>query len=104
MNLFDPGPPPPPGEERVQILEQGEGFRIEMIVSNGAASPEGFWYDQEQREVVFLLAGSAVLEFSDGRTVPLSPGQRLSIAPRERHRVAFTSQDPPCVWLCFFAD
>jgi hypothetical protein len=56
-------------EELVQILVQRPNVRIERIVSIGQASPEGFWYDQNQVEFVVLLQGSAQLCFE---------GQRLS--------------------------
>jgi hypothetical protein len=40
-----------------QILLTGKGVRFERIISLGQASPEGFWYDQEEAELVIVLAG-----------------------------------------------
>lgn len=89
-------------EERTEILLEGEGIRIERILSRGQHSPEGFWYDQDESEWICLLRGKAVLEFEHGRVVPLSEGDTMLILPHERHRVASTSADPVCVWLCVF--
>ena len=44
-----------------QVLLAGEGVRFERIVSLGQASPEGFWYDQEEAELVIVLSGRARL-------------------------------------------
>jgi cupin 2 domain-containing protein len=51
---------------------------------------------------VSLLAGAAKIEYADGRTLDLAAGDTLVIPPREKHRVAYTSSEPPCVWLCVF--
>ena len=50
-------------EELVDVLARGQGVRIERIVSTGQASPEGFWYDQDQHEWVMVLKGEAGLVF-----------------------------------------
>ena len=34
--------------------------------------------------------------------VSLTKGSALMIQPHEKHRVSYTSSDPPCVWLCVF--
>ena len=86
--------------ERVRILLAVGGARIEQIVSAGQASPEGFWYDQADTELVVLLAGGAGLEIL-GEAAPrvLTPGDYLILPARCRHRVTWTSRDPPAVWL-----
>lgn len=86
-------------EEEFVLLAERAGCRIERIVSHGQASPPGFWYDQPQAEWVALLAGTAELEFADGRRRSLVPGAWLLLAPHERHRVASTSIAPPAIWL-----
>ena len=55
------------------------GPRIERIVSQGHASPEGFWYDQDEPEWVALLQGAAELEFEDGRRHSMGAGDWLAI-------------------------
>ena len=96
-NLFSlpmPGP-----EEQVDILVQGGPVRIEKIVSTGQASG---WYNQTETEYVALLQGEATLEYENGRLLLMAAGDTLLIPSGEKHRVAKTSTDPPCVWLCVF--
>lgn len=87
-------------EEQVIELMAREGVRIERIVSNGQASPPGFWYEQPLAEWVVLLQGEAQLRFED-EPAPrvLKPGDFIEIAPRRRHRVEFTHPQLPTVWL-----
>ncbi|MBT8042179.1 MAG: cupin domain-containing protein [Pontiella sp.] len=104
MNLFKEIPDELP-EELVTVLAESEGVRIERIVSDGHASPEGFWYDQEQHEWVLLLAGAAVLsiEINDEvETVELSAGDHLLIPAHQRHRVESTSSTEKTIWLAVF--
>jgi len=49
-----------------------------------------------------LLDGNAQIEFENGENLYLSKGDTLLIQPHEKHRVGFTSIDPPCIWLCVF--
>jgi cupin 2 domain-containing protein len=88
--------------EVVTSLVSRRGMRIERIVSQGQASPDGFWYDQTENEFVLLLKGHAELEFQDGHTVTLFPGDWLEIEARVRHRVRSTAPDERTVWLVAF--
>ena len=97
-NLFAPAAVPS-GAERVDVLLRRPGARVERIVSAGHAGTPGEWYDQPGDEWVALLAGAATLLFADGARVALAPGDWLLIPAHARHRVAFTSAEPPCVWL-----
>lgn len=101
MNLFQlPVQLPQHAELHETLLRQeGHGLLIERIVSTGQVSPPGFWYDQAQNEWVLLLQGRAVLEWDDGRSMALQQGDWLYIPAHTRHRVAWTSGDPPCIWL-----
>ena len=98
MNIFNL-PPRPLTEELVTVLTQNESVRIERIISTGQVSD---WYDQDEAEFVALLKGNAEIEFESGETIAMVSGDTLIIKPHERHRVASTSVDPPCVWLCVF--
>jgi len=98
INLFDI-PRLPVDEELITILAEHETVRIERIVSTGQVSG---WYDQAETEYVVLLEGSAEIEYYGGASVPMKKGDALLIRPHERHRVSYTSQNPPCVWLCIF--
>ncbi|MDE2669740.1 MAG: cupin domain-containing protein [Chloroflexota bacterium] len=86
-------------EELVEVLAETDSVRIERIVSTGHASPEGFWYDQPQREFVLVVRGRARLEFDDGESLDLEAGGWADIPAHRRHRVAWTTPDEPTVWL-----
>jgi cupin 2 domain-containing protein len=95
-NLLLP-PPGTPGVETCATLLGNPAFTLEHIVSRSAASPAGFWYDQERAEWVLLLRGEASIQFKSGKTVRLAAGEPLVIPARCRHRVEHTS--PDAVWL-----
>lgn len=99
MNLLHPLPDDLRQEVCTELLRHG-AVRIERIVSNGHASPDDFWYDQEQHEWVLLLDGEAGIAFADGQQVHLHRGDALNLPAHTRHRVAFTSR--PAVWLAVF--
>jgi len=86
-------------EELVSEILRTDNLRIERIVSQGHASPPGFWYDQETDEWVLLVKGSATLRFADGRTIALGPGDHLLIPRHVRHRVDRTDPEEDTVWL-----
>jgi cupin 2 domain-containing protein len=95
--------PPRQDREYVEVLAQGEGMRVERIVSWGQCSPQGFWYDQEEHEWVALLSGAAKIRFADdARTVTLGPGDSLTIPVHARHRVEWTDPNGASVWLAVF--
>ena len=98
MNIFDLTQLPK-DEELTDILIKNDNVRIERIVSAGQTSD---WYDQEESELVVLLQGDAVIEYENGETVEMHKGDTLLIDPHKRHRVSYTSTDPPCIWLCVF--
>jgi cupin 2 domain-containing protein len=98
MNIYDlPAFPLP--DELTEVLAEAGNMRIERIVSAGQVSQ---WYDQAETEFVALLQGSARIEYENGDIVSLEKGGTLLIKPHDRHRVSFTSSDPPCIWLCVF--
>ena len=86
-------------EELVQVLLQSGPLRIERIVSRGHASPDGFWYDQEQCEWVLLLSGRARLRFEGHDPLELTPGSFVNIPAHTRHRVDWTDPAEPTLWL-----
>ena len=102
MNLLR-GLPDARAAEIVERLAGGAAVRIERIVSHGEASPDGFWYDQDEAEFVVVLTGAARLRFvDDERAVALGPGDWVDIATHRRHRVEWTDPDTPTVWLAVF--
>ena len=98
-NIFDALPVPGAGEA-FDVLLAHPGLRIERIVSQGHASPPGFWYDQPQGEWLIVVAGAARLRFEDEPEVrSLRPGDYLDIAARRRHRVEWTDPAAPTIWI-----
>jgi cupin 2 domain-containing protein len=101
-NLFSVPPATLP-EELVETLAEGKHVRIERIVSTGHASPEGFWYDQEEIEWVVVLKGEAKLLFEgESQPIHLKPGDHVTIPAHRRHRVEWTTSKEPTVWLAIF--
>lgn len=101
MNLLRDLPPGGAGEVTERLAGNG-AVRIERIVSRGEASPDGFWYDQDEAEFVLVLSGAARLRFADGEVMSLRPGDWVDIAPHRRHRVDWTDPRQPTVWLAVF--
>jgi cupin 2 domain-containing protein len=99
-NLFSNIPSNLP-EELIETLIQSDGVRIERIVSHGHASPEGFWYDQDEHEWVMVLQGAARLQLED-RTIDLGPGDYINLPAHTKHRVQWTTTDQPTIWLAIF--
>jgi len=89
--------------ELMQSLHEGKGVRIERIVSSGHASPEDFWYDQDEHEWVLLLQGAAGLAFEgEDKVHELWSGDCMLIPAHTRHRVAWTDADAVTIWLAIF--
>ncbi len=102
-NLFDL-PYPLPDDELFTDLLHADSVRIERIVSTGQTTPAGQWYDQEEDEWVALLQGEAILEYDTGENLRLSAGDHILLPARCRHRVAYTSTEPPCIWIAIFGN
>jgi cupin 2 domain-containing protein len=96
-NLFVHLPRHLPDELFTTLLDAAN-VRIERIVSHGHASPEGFWYDQDQNEWVVVLKGAARLRFED-ETIEMKPGDFIDIPVHKKHRVEWTTPDEPTLWL-----
>ncbi|MDD2852619.1 MAG: cupin [Desulfuromonadaceae bacterium] len=98
-NLFDTIPASLP-EELFQTLAESEKCRIERIVSDGHATPQDEWYDQEWDEWVLLVSGGATLRFAESDSpMILQPGDHLLIPAGCRHRVDETAAGQKTVWL-----
>ncbi|MBS0260915.1 MAG: cupin domain-containing protein [Planctomycetes bacterium] len=100
-NLFADLPESLP-DELVSTLVDAGAVRIERIVSYGQASPEGFWYDQDQDEFVVVLRGFARLRFEGDDPIEMQPGDFINIPAHRRHRVEWTAPDQATVWLAIF--
>jgi cupin 2 domain-containing protein len=100
-NIFDALPGDLSDEVFEDILRT-PNLRIERIVSQGQASPEVGWYDQEESEWVIVLEGSAAILFEEGRQVVLNKGDYLNIPSHSRHKVLWTDQKGLTIWLAVF--
>lgn len=100
-NLFADIPSSLPAEW-TEVLAQSSHVRIERIVSTGHTSPQDFWYDQDEHEWVIVLKGQAKLQFDQDHSVLLRCGDYLNIPAHRRHRVEWTSETEPTVWLAVF--
>lgn len=89
-------------DELTETLASSQSVRIERIVSKGHASPEDFWYDQEQNEFVIVLKGEGKVLYDTGESFDLRPGDWLDIPAHQRHRVVYTMPDGDTVWLAVF--
>jgi cupin 2 domain-containing protein len=86
--------------ELVEVLQEGPNLRIERIISQGHASPEGFWYDQDTDEWVLLVQGAARMRIEgQDQTIEMKPGDYLNISAHTRHRVEWTDSEQPTIWL-----
>jgi cupin 2 domain-containing protein len=97
-NLFDDLPGSAPAELFADLLVR-PGCRVERIVSTGQATPDDAPCDQAHDEWVLLLKGAAGLWLEGQGECTLRPGDHLLIPAHVRHRVTWTAQDEPTVWL-----
>ncbi len=99
MNFFDAAHLEKSGKEQIELLLKLPNAYVERIVSNGQASPEGFWYTQETDEWIIVMQGHAVLEFEEGVLKTLETGDFMHIPKGKKHRVARVSTEPNVFWL-----
>lgn len=97
-NIFKIKSSPAPGTESFETIVPGSTF-IERIVSCEHNTPENQWYDQDKDEWVILLQGNASILFEDNYTESLTAGDYLFIPAHIKHRVTYTSKNPPCIWI-----
>jgi cupin 2 domain-containing protein len=88
-----------PPEELFEVLLAKNNIKIERIVSVGHTTPLQEWYDQVTDEWVILLQGEAELLYADNARIKLKSGDYLLIPARLKHKVIYTSSEPPCIWL-----
>lgn len=89
-------------KELYETLAAGDGILIERIISRGHTTPVGEWFDSDQDEWVLLLRGEAVIAYIDGSLTIVKTGDYLLIPAHQKHRVEFTSTEPPCIWLAVY--
>jgi cupin 2 domain-containing protein len=97
-NLLHPIPPRAPDEVFETVLER-PSLRIERIVSWGHTTAPGEWYDQPQDEWVMVLEGAARLLLEGRPELALERGDSVFLPAGCRHRVTWTADDTPTIWL-----
>ena len=97
-NIFDL-PSSLPNQELFESIVSTDNILIERIISTGQVTPPGEWYDQDKDEWLILLQGEASLAYADGSKIKLTAGDYLFIPAHQKHRVEYTSSEPPCIWL-----
>jgi cupin 2 domain-containing protein len=96
-------PARPVAQEIVDILLERPGIRIERIVSTGQATAQGQWYDQDRDEWVLVVAGAARLRIEgEDEDRELGAGDFIMLPVHCRHRVTWTQESPPTIWLAIF--
>lgn len=88
-----------PSQELFETILSQPNILIERIVSSGQVTPLGQWYDQETNEWVILLQGEAEISYPDGSYLRMQAGDYILIPAHQKHRVAYTSSNPVCIWL-----
>lgn len=88
-------------DEIFETIISTPNVKIERIISKGHKSELDFWYDQDQSEWILVVKGEATLQFED-RTIHLSPGDYLNIAPHQKHRVDWTTPEAETIWLAVY--
>lgn len=91
-----------PSVELLETLLDNDRVLIEKITSTGQVTPEGEWYDQDKDEWLIVLRGEGELSYEDGSRIKLTTGDYLFIPAHQKHRVEYTSTEPPCIWLTIF--
>jgi cupin 2 domain-containing protein len=90
-------------EEMFETVVGSEQVRIERIVSDDHASPQGCWFDQNENEWVLLLQGSAGLRFEgEDEILVLNRGDWIEIPAHVKHRVEWTDPKEKTLWLAVF--
>lgn len=91
-----------PQQELFEVLLSDQKVLIERVISTGQVTPPEEWYDQDRNEWLIVLQGEGELSYEDGSRIKLTVGNYLYIPARQKHRVEYTTTEPPCIWLTIF--
>ena len=84
--------------EDLTIMPAMGEVAVERIFSEGQASPDDFWYDQEWDEWVMIVTGGAELELeTPSEVIKMVPGDWVYLPAHCVHRVKSTEKGT--VWL-----
>ena len=88
-------------DEIFETIISKSNIKIERIISKGHKSEPNFWYDQDKSEWILILKGEARLQFED-KSIYLTSGDYLNIAPHQKHRIDWTTPESETIWLAVF--
>lgn len=88
-------------DEIFETIISKSNIKIERIISKGHKSEPNFWYDQDKSEWILILKGEARLQFED-KSIYLTSGDYLNIAPHQKHRIDWTTPEEETIWLAVF--
>ena len=87
-------------DEQLNEILNTHGLKIKRIISTGQVTEPGTWLDQAWSEWVLLISGAATILFEhEAAPRPLKPGDYLMIEAHCRHRVTWTHESKPTIWL-----
>lgn len=87
-------------DEQFTDLLSTPGLKIERIVSTGQVTEPDKWLDQAWTEWVLVVSGAAEILFEGEEQLRrLKAGDYLMIPPHRRHRVTWTKEGEPTIWL-----
>lgn len=90
-------------EEYTETMLSGDNWRLERIISRGHVSPEGFWYEQNEDEWGRGAPRRGRNHVGRRNEMHVKKRRKRAYSAKCRHRVSRTSENPECIWLCFFA-
>ena len=88
--------------ELIENIASSNEIKIERIISKGHKTPKDSWYNQDKREFVLLIKGSAELLFYPNKLVKMKEGDYIIIPAHKKHRVENTSTKTETIWLTVF--
>ncbi len=88
------------GHEQRHLIQEGSDWKLELVLSSAVKTPKGLWHDQDKKEWILILRGSASFSFKGpDALVDLSAGDHLYLAPNRLHRFERTDPHPGTTWL-----
>lgn len=90
-------------DEITEVILENDKIRVERIVSQGQKSPDGFYYDQNEDELIYLIKGAAKLHLIEAnQSIHLIEGDFYYIPAHLKHRVEETDHKSKTIWLAVF--
>ena len=85
--------------EIFEILKENDKIIIEKIISYGQKTPDEEWLSEINDEWVILLQGKSEILYENNLSCIMKAGDYIFIPSGTKHKVTYTSEKPPCIWL-----